>query len=33
MLTDAAKFEQAAQASQNLSPKELALWQQFKAKS
>ncbi len=33
MLTDAAKFEQAAQASQNLSPKELALWQQLKAKS
>ena len=33
MLTDAAKFEQAAQASQNLSPKELALWQQFKANS
>lgn len=33
LMTDAAKFEQAAQASQNLSPKELALWQQFKAKS
>ena len=33
MLTDSAKFEQAAQASQNLSPKELAMWQQFKANS
>jgi hypothetical protein len=33
LMTDAAKFEQAAQASQNLSPKELALWQQFKANS
>jgi voltage-gated potassium channel Kch len=33
LMTDAAKFEQAAQASQILSPKELAMWQQFKANS
>jgi hypothetical protein len=30
LMTDAAKFEQAAKESENLSPKELALWQQFK---
>jgi hypothetical protein len=30
-MTDAAKFEQAAKASENLSPKEMALWQQIKS--
>jgi len=31
LMTDAAKFEQAAKASENLSPKEMALWQQIKS--
>jgi len=31
LMTDAAKFEQSAKETENLSPKELALWQQIKA--
>ncbi len=31
LMTDAAKFEEAARSSENLSPKELALWQQIKS--
>jgi hypothetical protein len=31
LMTDAVKFEQAAKASENLSPKEMALWQQIKS--
>jgi len=33
LLTDAAKFEQAAKSSDSLTAKELALWQQIKARS
>jgi hypothetical protein len=33
LLTDATKFEQAAKASDSLTAKELALWQQIKARS
>ena len=33
LLTDAAKFEQAAKTSDSLTAKELALWQQIKARS
>jgi hypothetical protein len=33
LLTDAAKFEQAAKAADSLTAKELALWQQIKARS
>jgi hypothetical protein len=31
LMTDAAKFEEAARSSENLSPKEMALWQQIKS--
>ncbi len=33
LMTDGAKFEEAAKASDSLTAKELALWQQFKARS
>jgi hypothetical protein len=33
LLTDAAKFEQAAKTSDSLTAKEMALWQQIKARS
>jgi hypothetical protein len=33
LLTDAAKFEQAAKSSDSLTAKELTLWQQIKARS
>jgi hypothetical protein len=31
LMTDATKFEEAARSSENLSPKEMALWQQIKS--
>ena len=31
LMTDAAKFDEAAKSAENLSPKEMALWQQIKS--